>query len=64
MAVSHLPRPADNPETAERNLYLFLDSEPEGNDPATRTEGSGVALDGTPKQCYNAVNPTEKPICS
>ena len=56
MAASHLPGPADNPETAERSLYLFLDSEPKVKYPATRTLGSGFALDDTLKKCYNAVN--------
>ena len=60
MAAPYLPWPAGNPETAERIFYLFLDSEPEVKYPATRTCGSGSALDGTPKQCYNAVNTTVK----
>ena len=60
MAAPDPARPADDPPAAgaagiRRNL--FLDSEPEGQNAAIP---KGPALDGTPKQCYNAVTTTVK----
>ena len=55
MAAPDPARPADHPPaagTAPARLNLFLDSEPEGRHTAIP---KGPALDGTPKQCYNAV---------
>ena len=58
MAAPDPARPANDPPAAgaagiRRNL--FLDSEPEGQNAAIP---KGPALDGTPKQCYNAVTTT------
>ena len=55
MAAPDPARPADHPPaagTAPARLNLFLDSKPEGQNTAIP---QGPALDGTPKQCYNAV---------
>ena len=58
MAAPDPARPADHPPaagTAPARLNLFLDSEPEVRHTAIP---KGPALDGTPKQCYNAVTTT------